>query len=103
MSFETQADLAVDAIFLKKIRVAMAKVAILIAGETQSALTPEQWDKRQALATAVLNDPDVWEAEFAIATVTNEAITGSSLDSDIEFQVTAQWDDMAGVTGRNLT
>ena len=102
MSFETQYDLSIDAIFLKKIRVAIATVAVLIAGEAVGSNTVEQWAKRGQLAINVLQNPTKWEAQFSIATVTNAVITSSSTDADIQFQVSAEWDDMAGVTGKNL-
>jgi hypothetical protein len=88
--------------FRRRVQVAMSKVALSVAGEPQDTMKYDQWLKRGELATNVLRDSLAWLDAFALATVTNASITATSLDSDIEFQVTAEWDDIAGVTGRDL-
>ena len=102
MGFKEQYDLSQSSDFRSKIRVAIAKVATIVQGEAQGAMQIAEWNKRGALATAVLNEPDQWVHPFAIAVVTNAAITGTSTDADLEFQVTAVWSDMAGVLGSEL-
>ena len=113
-AFEDQYAVAQDPGFQTKIEVAILKVASLIQGEGIGGLTGKQWDKRAALARDVIlgGGPHVaadgtvvvsWVEQFAIVVPsTNASITLLSPDNDIEFQVTAVWDDMAGVTGRDL-
>ena len=95
--------------FRKRVRLAMHKVATMIQGEAQSSLTLQQWQKRGQLATTILGilqntasttvaASEVWIDAFALSVTQNATITSASLDSDIEFQVTAIWDDVAGVT-----
>ena len=92
-----------DSIFRGKITACIAKVASTIAGEAKGVNTEIQWRKRGELAADVLRNPSGWLDQFAIATpATNATIDTSSTDGDIEFQVTAIWDDMAGVTGEDL-
>jgi len=113
MAFTDQHAVGQDPTFQTRIEVAILKVASLIQGEVIGANTGKQWDKRARLAEAVAlgGGPLVavdgtvivsWVAQFSIVVPsTNSTITLASLDADIEFQVTAVWDDMAGVTGRD--
>lgn len=100
--------------FRRRVQVAMHKTAVAVQGEAQSALTLQQWQKRAALATTILGtvaDADgalvaassAWLDAFALGVVTNASITAASTDNDIEFQVAAIWDDVAGITGQDLT
>jgi len=102
MGFTEQAALAVTSTFQDKVEVAMIKVALMIQGEARTTKTRAQWRKRGDLAKAVTDDPGAWKVNFSWATVTNAAITGASTDADIEFQVTSEWDDLAGVLGEDL-
>jgi len=119
MAFIDQHAVGQDAVFKTKIEVAIFKVASLIQGEGIEFAPGEfysgkQWNKRGALAAKVIlgggpvvaSDGSVvasWIDLFAIAVPsTNATITLTSDDADIEFQVTALWDDMAGVTGEDL-
>lgn len=99
MAYTDQAALAGDGTFRDRVRVAVATAAVQIMGEAVDAYSDTQFGKRQALAYQALQDAAggvVLEA-FVWATVQNAAITGGSLDSDIQFQVNAVWDDVAGV------
>lgn len=101
--------------FRRRVQQAMVKSASLIAGEAQQSLTLQQWQKRAVLATNILgthvgSDPsqakagsEVWLDTFANAVANNPTITESSTDGDIEFTVNSVWDDIAGVTGQDLT
>lgn len=107
-----QGDVDVTTPFRARVQQAMAKVALDIQGETPSASSAVDL-KRAALAVNVMSvqlvgDPpqatsglDLWLDTFALAVTSNVTITGSSTDADIEFQVTAVWNDLAGVTGRD--
>jgi len=121
MAFLDQHNLAIDdgvdtnaPDFRKRVRLAMHKVATQIQGEAKSSLTLQQWQKRGQLATVILGifqvsssstvaASEAWLDAFALSVTQNATITSASLDSDIEFQVTAIWDDVAGVTGQDLT
>ena len=119
MGFLEQHNLAIegtdpDAIdFRKRVRQAMHKVATLIQGEVQSTKTLQQWQKRGRLATTVLGvltdesgatkaASEVWLDAFALSVTTNATVVFDN-DANIEFQVTAIWDDIAGVSGQDLT
>lgn len=99
MAYVDQYDLSQDPAFRKKIYVAMATAAINVAGEAQQSLSDSAYSKRQTLAHQVLRAPNDYVEQFSLAVTQNAAITGSSLDSDIQFTVNAVWSDMAGVTG----
>ena len=103
MGFTEQFTLSNDAVFQGRVKVAMAKVAVDVVGESQATTGNNTLAhrKRHALGVAILNDPDSYLANFTLATVTNAAITGASTDGDIEFQVSAVFSDIAGV-GENL-
>ena len=100
--------------FRRRVQSASVKVAKLVGGEAQATMTREQWQKRAALAnnvlgTQIVGDPPVptagsaiWLDTFANAVAQNPSITETSSDGDIEFEVTASWDDIAGVTGADL-
>lgn len=101
--------------FRRRVQQAIVKVAGLVAGESIGSLTTKQWDTRASLAATVLGtqfvgDPivpkagsEIWLDTFANITANNVAITSASTDADIEFTVTSAWDDVAGVTGNDLT
>lgn len=99
MSYTDQAALAADAQFRDRARVALATAAVQVMGEAQASYTDTQYGKRQALAYQVLQAAagGMWLEAFVWATVSNAAITGVSADGDIQFQVNAVWDDIAGV------
>ena len=99
MAYTDQATLAADAAFRDRVRVAAATAAVQVMGEDQATYSDDHFGKRQALAYEVLRAAasGAWLEAFVWATVQNAAITGSSLDSDIQFQVNAVWDDLSGV------
>lgn len=99
MAYTDQAALAADQTFRDRVRVALATAAVQVMGEDKAAYSDVHFGKRQALAYEVLRAAadGMWLEAFVWATVQNVAITGSSLDSDIQFQVNASWDDLSGV------
>lgn len=99
MAYTDQATLAIDATFRDRVRVALATGAVQIMGEAQDARSDAEYGKRQDLAHQVLTSAasGVLLDAFVWATVTNAAITGASNDGDIQFQINAVWDDVAGV------
>lgn len=99
MGYTEQAALAADQTFRDRLRVAVSVAAVQVMGEDKATYSDVQYGKRQALAFDVLRAAGggQWLEAFVWATVQNAAITASSLDSDIQFQVNATWDDIAGV------
>lgn len=99
MAYTDQATLADDTTFRSRVRVAVSTAAVQVMGEDKANYSDVKFGKRQALAYDVLRSAAsglLLEA-FVWATVQNAAITGSSLDSDIQFQVNQVWDDLSGV------
>lgn len=99
MAYSDQAALAANQTFRDQVRVALATAAIQIMGEDQAAYSDTKFGKRQALAYDVIRVAfdGAWLEAFVWAVVQNGAITSTSLDSDIQFQVNAVWDDLSGV------
>jgi len=98
MAYTDQAALAADATFGGRVRVAMVTAAIQVAAEAQGSQDSAVYAKRQILANAVLlNSGSSYLDVFAWAVAENAAITGSSVDGDIQFQVNSVWNAVAGV------
>jgi hypothetical protein len=99
VAYSEQAALAADQPFRDRVRVALATAATQVMGEDKAAYDDIVYGKRQALAYEVLRAAadGMWLEAFVWATVQNAAITGASLDSDIQFQVNAVWGDLSGV------
>jgi len=99
--------------FEAQVRVSMARVAKQIQGEAVSTLSTTQWIKRAALAASVLSSSvavdgtpssgvAIWLPVFMEAVAEVSTATPTSTDADIEFLVSATWDDIAGVRGIDL-
>ena len=101
MAYTDQAALAQDTVFRSKVRIAMVTAAVLIGGEAQAGMDTTVYGKRQQLAAAVLLSAGGgnWLDAFAWAIAQNAAVTGSSVDSDIQFTCNAVWNDIAAVSG----
>jgi len=114
VSFTDQYAVGQDPTFKTKVEVGILKVAGQVQGEAMAAMTQAQWRKRASLAQNVIlgggpliaADGTVivsWVDQFSIVVPSaNATITLASSDADIEFQIAASWDDMAGVTGEDL-
>ena len=101
-SFDSRRGLATDGGFLTKVRVAMVKVAVDIAGETPaSPANTAKDDKRHALTTLVLaqGGPGAFVGIFAEVCAALGTLTTANTDADVEFTVASIWDDLAGVSG----
>lgn len=81
--------------FVDRVRIAMVTAAQQIGEETPD-VTTDYRRLRRALSVKVLSDPDSWAPKFAVAVVTNVAISIASTDSDIQFTVNSMWDSIAG-------
>jgi hypothetical protein len=101
MAFTDDFTLANDGTFQQKLRMAICKTAVSVAGEASTVLATKD-EKRHQLAVAVLVDGGIGKLEaFAFASVAGGALTGASTDTDIETRLSAIWNDLAGVSGRD--
>jgi hypothetical protein len=91
-----------DLDFRKRLRIALAKVALAVVGETPSTNGARD-EKRHRLGVAVLNDPDTHLDRIAYAVVAPGTLSTSSTDGDIEFMVSSVFSDLAGVTHHEAT
>ena len=97
MAYVDQYALSEDAVFQQRVKVAMVTAALQIVGEAQGEMHGRNHKRRHDLGVRILNDPDALVAQFSLAAATNAAISAGSLDSDIQFQINAQFGDFAGV------
>jgi hypothetical protein len=77
-NFISQASLAGNGTFRSRVQVAMAKVATAVQGEAQAAMGNAKWQKRQQLATLVLNNPSAYLDRFVYAVVQNSTVAMGS-------------------------
>lgn len=98
MSYTEQAALAADVSFQNRVRVAVVTAAVAVMGEAKGQMTDSVFNKRQAFAYQVLGNSGGYLERFVWGVVANVAITGASIDSDIQFTVNSLWSDMSGVT-----
>lgn len=101
MSYSADATLANDATFQPRIRMAIVKAAIQIASEAATS-KPLVDIKRNSLATQVLNSPDAFLTRFVAAAIEANALTLASVDANIDVAISSVWNDIAGVTQRDL-
>jgi hypothetical protein len=94
---ESYAD-ATDQTFLKRVTIAMYKVAQLVAAEDDAPYTEAWYQKRQQLAKQIKYQAPSYVQQFSLSVCSGGVITDQSPDNDIEFTVTSQWDAFAGVT-----
>lgn len=74
MGYIEQVKLVNDQAFLDQVRIAMASAAVAIQGEAVAPNSNTVFQKRQQLATKVLNDPDACINRFAWAVASNTSI-----------------------------
>jgi hypothetical protein len=98
VSYTEQAALATDVSFQNRVRVAMITAAVDVMGESKGVMTDSVYNKRQSFAYQVLSNSGGFLDRFAWAVVANVAITGASVDGDIQFTVNSLWNDLSGVT-----
>lgn len=100
MSYIEVADLAEAASFRTRVKVAIVTAAVNVLAEDTSSMTETKASKRNALATAVLTDPQSFADRFAWPVVANPSIAANGLaspDGDLAFVVSSVWNAMAGV------
>lgn len=87
-AYNGQATRAADPVFIAKVQQAIITAAVQIQAEL---ITTANHQSRSALALAVLASPSAWAALMAQGVTSNAAIGDTSLDSDIQFTVNANW------------
>jgi hypothetical protein len=97
MAYLDQAALAADVDFQSRVRVAIVTAAVDVMGEAKGAMTDTVFNKRQVFAYQVLGNSLGYLERFVWAVVANVAITGASVDGDIQFTVNSLWGDLSGV------
>jgi hypothetical protein len=108
MGFKEQAGYAADPDFRKRVLVASLTAAVAIQGESKGSLKSGEYDKRQVLATKLIQTGGLGTVNedlqrmFVWAVITNVAITSASLDSDIQFAVNSLFSKCAGATGTEV-
>lgn len=92
LSYTEMADMSQDIAFIRRVKYAMVKAAI--------AVFPDANEQRNALAAAVLDNPDRQLKRFTDAVLTQ--LTGKDpsdiTDNKLDTAVSAVWNDLAGVT-----
>lgn len=96
--------------FRQRVRMASVGAAVDIQGEALGDMSPNKYEKRQTLASKVIQtagqgtpDEDLMRMfTWACANSTNAdtwRATEDIPDGDLQFTVNSVWDDCAGVTG----
>lgn len=101
MSYIEISDLAEAASFKTRVKVAIVRAAANVVHEDASSFTQQRRDKRNMLARAILTDPTTYAQLFVWPVVANPSIAANGLassDGDLDYQVSAIFDAMAGVT-----
>ena len=101
MAYAADDTLSQDGIFQGKVRCSIVKAALAISNEARTVKNHVD-DKRQSLAKAVLNDPDLYMKRFTNAAIQASALTSSSTDAQIDVAVSSSWNGIAGVTTEDL-
>lgn len=94
MAYVNQYALALDSVFQQKVFVAMVTAAIAVQAEIPATANHTN---RSNYAKLVLNNPAFYVVSFSQSVVCNVAITGASIDSDIQFAVNANFSALAGM------
>lgn len=106
MSYIDVSDLAEAVSFRTRVKVAIVKAAANIVHESPASYTPARAEKRAALARAILADPAAYTVLFVWPVVANVSIAANGLassDGDLDYQVSAIFDAMAGVTPEEMS
>lgn len=109
-SLEERIALTREGWFRQRVRMAAVNAAIDVQGEALGDMSPAKYQKRQALATAVITTagqgtPDqdlvrMFTWACANSTLTDTWISTEDVpDNDLQFTMNSVWDDCAGVTG----
>lgn len=97
MAFSDQLQIVADQSFRDRITMAIIVAAQGVQGEAETEGHDSFYEKRSALARAILNGPAEFTDRFCWSVAANPAITAESSDSDIQFTVNSVFSDMAGV------
>jgi len=93
--FAARAQVAADAGFKTRVGIALTRVAIQVASESQPR--PEWTRKRVDLGMTVLRDPQASAARFALM-LASQDVPLSATDDELETFTRQVWDAVAGVS-----
>ena len=97
MAYTDQAALAANSTFTSRVQVAMMTAALQIGAKAKGSNDTIENKRQQLVARVVAGGGADLLTTFTWAVITNAAITATSLDSDIQFQVNSVWNVIAGV------
>jgi hypothetical protein len=86
----------------QNIRMSMIKNALIIASESLDPTLPILHQKRHAIATQVLRDPDYWLMRFVYAAVAQDTLLVSSTDAQINVAVATLFNPIGCVDAIDL-
>lgn len=105
MSYINVNDLAEAESFKIRVKIAIVKAAANVVHEDGSGFSEGRRNKRNAMARGILLDPTTHAQLFVWGVVANPTIAANGLDSpdgDLDYQVSAIFDAMAGVTSDEM-
>jgi hypothetical protein len=97
MAYIDQYALGEDAVFQTRIQVAILTAALAILGEAIGSFTETQYQKRQALAKAVMANPASYAQRFTRLITTGASVTSATTDATLSTIVNTNWSKVAGV------
>jgi len=97
MTFVTDTNLLHDSTFQIRIFGGMVFNAITIAGEAQGAQDADTHTRRQALAVAILEQPDQYFRRMLVACAFEGTADATPNDSEVNALLAAVWNQVAGV------
>lgn len=100
MTLQQQADTAIDTAFRSRVELATVGAAVDIVGEAQGGASDALHDKRHNLGVKVLRaDKGIIDVFIkAVSTQVGDVADPSTItDGSIDTQVSAVWNDVAGV------
>ena len=99
MAYLDDSILSGDANFQARIRMAMVKAAVAVAGEARTANAVVD-NLRSTLAKDVLNNPDIFKPLFAASAIEAGSLVSASTDAALDSAIASVWSDIAGVNNR---
>lgn len=95
-TFKDQAELLKNQEFVDRVQIAITKVANQVGNENKDVNKPILYAKRNKLSYDVINN-DMTKIFARSIVSANTDIKFTSSDADIEFMVSAVWNNVAGV------
>lgn len=95
MSYAADLTLATTGSFQNQVEMSMVKAAVAIANEARTTHNAID-QKREDLASRVLNSPSSFVTAFSFACV-ETGLTGTPTDAQVDTAVASVWNGIAGV------